>query len=224
MATRPQCHVCQRSVYELAQLIILCISAFQFNWNVPSEDSTGPRNRRSNSPLWPTQPWFTVLLYLPTDNPPILPCFKTLLTVSQRCTSPLEEQAAANSLQTLRRTFEQRGISSQATDIIIQSWTPGTQKQYQPYIKKWLEFCHGRENNPYDSPIATVLDFLVSLHEKGLGYSTLNTARGAISVIVLPHNDVTIGSNPIISRFMKGIFKTTRLHLVTRQHGTLILF
>ncbi|CAH3175448.1 unnamed protein product [Porites evermanni] len=46
--------------------------------------STGPRNRRSNSPLWPTQPWFTVLLYLPTDNPPILPCFKTLLTVSQR--------------------------------------------------------------------------------------------------------------------------------------------
>ena len=128
-------------------------------------------------------------------------------TVSQRCTSPLEEPAAVNSLQTLRRTFEQRGISSQATDIIIQSWTSGTRKQYQPYIKKWLEFCHGRENNPYDLPIATVLDFVVSLHEKGLGYSTLNTYRSAISAIVLPHNDVTIGSNPIISRFMKGIFK-----------------
>ena len=52
-----------------------------------------------------------------------------------------------------------------------------------------------------------MLDFLVSLHEKGLGYSTLTTARSAISAIVLPHNDVTIGSNPIISRFMKGIFK-----------------
>ena len=89
-------------------------------------------------------------------------------TVSQRCTSPLEEPAAANSLQTLRRTFEQRGISSQATDIIIQSWTSGTGKQYQPYIKKWLEFCHGRENNLYDPPIATVFDFLVSLNEKGL--------------------------------------------------------
>ena len=122
-------------------------------------------------------------------------------TVSQRCTSPLEEPAAVNSLQTLRRTFEQRGISSQAADIIIRSWTCGTQKQYQPYIKKWLEFCHGRENNPYDPPIATVLDFVVSLHEKGLGYSTLNTARSAISTIVLPHNDVTIGSNPIIILF-----------------------
>ena len=35
----------------------------------------------------------------------------------------------------------------------------------------------------------------------------MNTARSAISAIVLPHNDVTIGSNPIISRFMKAIFK-----------------
>ena len=35
----------------------------------------------------------------------------------------------------------------------------------------------------------------------------MNTARSAISAIVLPLNDVTIGSNPIISRFMKGIFK-----------------
>ena len=47
----------------------------------------------------------------------------------------------------------------------------------------------------------------MSLHEKGLGYSTLNTARSAISTIVLPHNDVTIGSSPIISRFMRRIFK-----------------
>ena len=136
---------------------------------MPSEDSTGPGNRRNNSP--------------PLANPTLVyssplstygePSDSTMLqnpsdTVSQRCTSPPEEPAAANSLQTFRRTFEQRGISSQVTDIIIQSWTSGTQKQYQPYIKKWLEFCHGRENNLYDPPIATVLDFLVSLHEKGL--------------------------------------------------------
>ena len=130
---------------------------FSLIWNMPSEDSTGPGNRRSNSPplasptLVSSSPLSTY--GQPSDstmfqNPPD--------TVSQRCTSPLEEPAAANSLQTLRRTFEQRGISSQAADIIIRSWTCGTQKQYQPYIKKWLEFCHGRENNPYDPPIATV--------------------------------------------------------------------
>ena len=33
-------------------------------------------------PLWPTQPRFTVLLYLLTDNPRTLPCSKTLLTKS----------------------------------------------------------------------------------------------------------------------------------------------
>ena len=37
-------------------------------------------------PLWPTQPWFTVLLYLLTDNPRILPCSKTLLTQSHNGT------------------------------------------------------------------------------------------------------------------------------------------
>ena len=175
---------------------------------MPSEDSTGPRNRRSNSPPLANP----TLVYSSPLSTYRQPSDSTMLqnppdTVSQRCTSPLDEPAAAYSLQTLRQTFEQRGISSQATDIIIQSWTSGTQKQYQAYIKKWLEFCHGRENNPYDPPIATVLDFLVSLHEKGLGYSTLNTAMSAISVIVLPHNDITIGSNLIISTFMKGIFK-----------------
>ena len=116
-------------------------------------------------PLWPAQPWFPVLLYLLTGNPRILPCSKTLLTQSHNgALHPLRNQLRLIACKlSCRRTFEQRGISSQATDIIIQSWTSGTQKQYQPYINKWLEFCHGRENNPYDPPIATVLDFLVSL-------------------------------------------------------------
>ena len=44
-------------------------------------------------PLWPTQPWFTVLLYLLTDNLRILPCSKTLLTQSHNgALHPLRNQ------------------------------------------------------------------------------------------------------------------------------------
>ena len=44
-------------------------------------------------PLWPTQPRFTFLLYLLTDNPRILPCSKTLLTKSHNGTlHPLRNQ------------------------------------------------------------------------------------------------------------------------------------
>ena len=55
----------------------------------------------------------------------------------------------------------------------MQSWSVNTHKQYQPYVAQWLEFCSGRQSNPYDPPIGTVLDFLVALHEKGLKYPTL---------------------------------------------------
>ena len=52
-----------------------------------------------------------------------------------------------------------------------------------------------------------MLDVLVALHEKGLKYSTLNTARSAISAIILPTNNHTIGTHPLVSRFMRGIYK-----------------
>ena len=89
----------------------------------------------------------------------------------------------------------------------MQSWSVNTHKQYQPYVAQWLEFCSGRQSNPYDPPIGTMLDFLVALHEKGLKYSTLNTARSAISAVVLPTNNHTIGTHPLVSRFMREIYK-----------------
>ena len=63
-----------------------------------------------------------------------------------------------------------------------------------------------------------MLDFLVSLHEQGLTYTTINTARSALSAIILPNDNVNIGSHPIASRFVKGIFKNNPP--VPRYHTT----
>ena len=52
-----------------------------------------------------------------------------------------------------------------------------------------------------------MLDFLVSLHEQRLSYTTINTARSALSAIILRTDNVNIGSHSIVSCFMKGIFK-----------------
>ena len=56
-------------------------------------------------------------------------CFKNACEVASKrvvsYTKFIELWKQLNSLQILRRTFEQRGMSSQATDIIIQSWTSG---------------------------------------------------------------------------------------------------
>ncbi|CAH3179081.1 unnamed protein product, partial [Porites lobata] len=57
-------------------------------------------------------------------------------------------------------------------------------------------------------PYRNCVGFLVTLHDKGLKYSTLNTARSAISAVILPTNNHTIGTHPLVSRFMRGIYKS----------------
>ena len=118
-----------------------------------------------------------------------------------------QQTVAINGLQSLRESFQQRAISSKATNIILHSWSSGTQKQYPPYIKKWHDFCSKWKVHPYNRPLITVLDFLVSLHEQGLSYATINTAISALSAIILLNDNVNIGSHPVVSRFIKGIFK-----------------
>ena len=53
----------------------------------------------------------------------------------------------------------------------------------------------------------SVLDFLTELYDSGLGYSALNTARSALSTIVNLPGEHTVGSHPLICRFLKGVFK-----------------
>ncbi|CAB3997174.1 Gag-Pro-Pol poly [Paramuricea clavata] len=83
-------------------------------------------------------------------------------TTPQWGSSPTATSATSNGLQSLWQSFQHRGISNDATAIILQSWSAGTQKQYQPYIAKWHRFCAEREINPYNPPLNIVLDFLAS--------------------------------------------------------------
>lgn len=53
---------------------------------------------------------------------------------------------------------------------------------------------------------ATVISFLQTLFDKGLSYSTLNTARSAISTYLDLSGLEPLGKNSIVSRFMKGVF------------------
>ena len=90
------------------------------------------------------------------------------------------------------------------------SWRSGTQKQYKVYLEKWILFCCEGEVNYCSPPISDALEFLMGLYAQGLGYSTLNTARSALSSI-LPISDCqNFGSHPLVVRFMKGVFETRK--------------
>lgn len=51
------------------------------------------------------------------------------------------------------------------------------------------------------------VNFLTSLFNSGNGYSSLNSARSALSTFLINEYGLTIGNSPFVKRFMKGVFE-----------------
>ena len=62
--------------------------------------------------------------------------------------------------------------------------------------------------DPISPPIASGINCLAELYNKGLSYSALNTARSALSSIILLQGGMSCGNHPLVSRFLKGTFTT----------------
>jgi len=90
----------------------------------------------------------------------------------------------------------------------MNSWRKSTQKQYSAYIFKWIKYARENSYSVIHPKLTEALDFLTFLFDSGLNYSTLNTARSALSnVISLSDNpSVNFGKHPLVIRFMRGVF------------------
>ena len=105
--------------------------------------------------------------------------------------------------------WKNQGISNRTQEIMLDSWRSGTKKQYDVYLRNWNLFASRGGVDPIQPPVSKVLDFLTELYDCGLGYSALNTARCALSTIItLLDRTMTIGSHPLIQRFIKAAFQT----------------
>lgn len=69
-----------------------------------------------------------------------------------------------------------------------------------------MQFCSKKQINPFKANINNVLSFLTDLFKSGLGYSSINTARCALSSYFSLDNSVNISSNVLVKRFMKGVY------------------
>lgn len=127
-------------------------------------------------------------------------------TTSYEYSTPIVEKTSSNSMFSVRRCFRNRGFSKEATHIIMSSWRTGTKKQYQTYISRWLQFCSRQKIDSLSASVKDVIHFLTAQFEAGLGYSSLNTARGALSSLGLKLEQFSAGSHPLVVRFMKGVY------------------
>ena len=87
------------------------------------------------------------------------------------------------------------------------SWRTGTTKQYDVYLKRWEQFCQSKGIDRLDASVENGIDFLATLFTPGLGYSAINTARSALSSVLILPNNITFGAHPLVARFLKGVFE-----------------
>ena len=108
-----------------------------------------------------------------------------------------------------RKSLESSSLSKEAIDIVMNSLSLATMKQYRPVIKQWVIFCSNSSIDPFTASATDGIEFLTTLfYSKDIGYSSVNTVRSALSLIIEARNGIlSFGSHPLVQRYMKGIFR-----------------
>ena len=114
---------------------LIIFMLFHLSVSLPTKDRTGPINRTPPSSTLDN----TTFVYISTETPnrpppPASSVGQPSVPATQQSSSSPQQTPTHNGLQSIRESFQQRAISSKATNIILQSWSTGTKKQYAPYI------------------------------------------------------------------------------------------
>ena len=70
--------------------------------------------------------------------------------------------------------------TTKTTDIILQSWRQSTQKQYDTHLWKWILFSSARKIDPIHTNVTDAVEFLASMYDQNLSYSSINSAHSAL--------------------------------------------
>jgi hypothetical protein len=97
----------------------------------------------------------------------------------------------------------QRGVPPDSLDIVMASFSTQTLKQYSSTITSWVSYCTNNNLNLLKVDSSHVISFLTQKFNEGASYSSLNTHRSALSIIL--GTEVTL--NDCIKRFMKGVYR-----------------
>ena len=111
-------------------------------------------------------------------------------------------------MSNIRKKLSNEKLSDGVITLLMKSWSSGTCNQYSPHINRWMIFCVENKVDPVTADVRMGAEFLTQyFYQTTVDYSSLNTARSALSTIIEPTNGVTFGNHPLIKILLKGIFK-----------------
>ena len=75
-------------------------------------------------------------------------------------------------------------------------------------LRRWFRFCSENELQPLNADIKSGAEFLTQYFRKSsCEYSSVNTARSALSSILPAVNGFRFDEQPLIQRLLRGMFK-----------------
>ena len=116
-----------------------------------------------------------------------------------------ESNPTSSRLACVQRSLHSKGISSNASKLILAAWRPGTNSVYNSAWKKWHCWCIARKIDPLCPSLADITGFLAHSFDEGLEYRTINTYRSALSGVLPPMEGFPVGQHPLVVRLLKGI-------------------
>ena len=122
--------------------------------------------------------------------------------------SPSMEVPQPDCMADIGTTYQAAGFPAEVTNILLASWSQSTKKRYQGPWRAWSKWCTSRDLCPFSAPVTDVLTFLTEISSsRSLEYRTLAVYKSAISQGHLPVGQTKLGDLPVVSRFMKGVFR-----------------
>ena len=82
----------------------------------------------------------------------------------------------------------------------------GREKRYNSHVESFVKFCRERYTDPIQGTTEMRIEFLSEHLKTRLGYSSVNSARSALSSVIKPVGNVPFGKLPLVCRFLKGVF------------------
>ena len=127
-------------------------------------------------------------------------------SIQQQAPSITRKNNDAGSFSFIKQYIQNKGLQETAKHILLSSWQNSTRGRYASAYWKWGKFCISRNINSFQPAVEEILVFLTDLYEHGLGYSSICSAQSALNNIIISQSYPDISENPLIKRFVKGVF------------------
>lgn len=101
-------------------------------------------------------------------------------------------------------------LSTEAMSICTAGLSKATDAQYTSHVNKFKSFGSNLGHTDFlSTPLSVCIEYLTTLFKEGKGYSTINSARSALSqfVILSDNPGIEFCKHPLMVKFMKGTFR-----------------